>query len=340
MDNKLLSIIVPVYNCESTIERCIDSILKSKYSNLEILIINDASQDNSKNIIESKYFNNNIVKVINMDKNMGVSFCRNLGIENASGEYITFVDADDYIADNMYKDMMNIINDNNVDCCVCDYLEVFLNGPTQKSKYKYHNDVLNRQDVIKRYLVDRISPAIWDKIFKADILKKYVRFNEELKVGEDILFCLDFFYRVESVYLLNEINYFYIQQEESVMHVVSPKLLQFKEVANSIEEEKYNYYSENYNEEFNYFKSAMFMRGIHSLTMLYDKQNKKQVMEYIIKLCEKEILNLHIKNKYTSKFIALETFIIKVFGVRIHLILSPIYIRMRAIIRKVNRGIR
>lgn len=334
MNNKLLSIIVPVYNCESTIERCIDSILKSKYSNLEILIINDASQDNSKNIIESKYFNNNIVKVINMDKNMGVSFCRNLGIENSSGEYITFVDADDYIADNMYKDMMNIINDNNVDCCVCDYSEIFLNGPTQKSKYKYHNDVLNRQEVIKRYLVDRISPAIWDKIFKADILKKHVKFNEELKVGEDILFCLDFFYRVESVYLLNEINYFYIQQEQSVMHVVSPKLLQFKEVVNSIEEEKYNFYSENYNEEFNYFKSAMFMRGIHSLTMLYDKQNSKQVIEYLKELSKNNILDMHIKNKYTSKFIMIEASIIRILGIRIHLILSPLYIKLREKIRR------
>lgn len=337
MTDKILSIIVPVYNCESTIERCIDSILKSKYNNFEILIINDASQDKSKNIIESRYLNNDRIEIINLSENRGVSFCRNLGIENARGEYITFVDADDYITESMYSNMMDIIYKHNVDCCICDYSEVFSNGSIQKSKYRYENIILNREETIKKYLVDGISPAIWDKIFKADILKKYVRFNEDLKVGEDILFCLDFFYRVENIYLLNEINYFYIQQEQSVMHVVSPKLLQFKDVIKSIEQEKYNYYSKSYSDEFDYFKSAMFMRGIHSLTMLYNKKNKRQVIEYLKKLGEKEVLNLHIKNKYTSKFIRIEAFIIKVFGIRMHLVLSPIYIRMRSIIRKVNR---
>ena len=109
MTDKILSIIVPVYNCESTIERCIDSILKSKYNNFEILIINDASQDKSKNIIESRYLNNDRIEIINLSENRGVSFCRNLGIENARGEYITFVDADDYITESMYSNMMDII---------------------------------------------------------------------------------------------------------------------------------------------------------------------------------------------------------------------------------------
>lgn len=334
MTDKILSIIVPVYNCESTIERCIDSILKSKYNNFEILIINDASQDNSKNIIESRYLNNDRIEIINLSENRGVSFCRNLGIENARGKYITFVDADDYITESMYSNMMGIIYKHNVDCCICDYSEVFSNGSIQKSKYKYENIILNREETIKKYLIDDISPAIWDKIFKADILKKYVRFNEDLKVGEDILFCLDFFYRVENIYLLNEINYFYIQQEQSVMHVVSPKLLQFKEVVSSISKKQLNYYKRYCDEEFCYFKSAMIMRGIHSLTMLYNKKNKRQVIEYLNQLREKNILDMHVKSKYTSKFIKIEALIIRSLGIRIHLILSPIYIKVREKFRK------
>lgn len=334
MEDIKLSIIVPVYNCELTIERCIDSILKSKFNKFEILIINDASKDNSKNVIEYKYLNNDRIKVINLKQNRGVSFCRNLGIKNAKGKYITFVDADDYITDSMYSNMMNIIYKNDVECCICDYSEVFSDGRIQKSKYRYENIKLNREEAIKRYLVDGISPAIWDKIFKADILKKYVKFNEDLKVGEDILFCLDFFYRVENIYLLNEINYFYIQQEQSVMHIVSPKLLQFKQVSKSIEQEKYNYYSKSYSDEFDYFKGAMFMRGIHSLTMLYNNTNKKQVIEYLNELNKKNILEMHIKNKYTSKFIKIEASIIRYLGINIHLMLSPIYIKLREKIRK------
>lgn len=334
MKDKMLSIIIPVYNCEKTINRCIDSILESEYKNFELIIINDASYDNSKKVIESRYSENDAIKIINLDKNRGVSFCRNLGIEKANGKYITFVDADDYINKKMYINMMNTITKHNVDCCVCDYSEIFPNGSVQKSKYRYENSILNREETIKKYLVDGISPAIWDKIFKADIIKKYVRFNEDLKVGEDILFCLDFFYRVENIYLLNEINYFYIQQEQSVMHVVSPKLLQFKDVIKSIEQEKYNYYSKSYSDEFDYFKSAMFMRGIHSLTMLYNKKNKRQVIEYLNELKEKNILDMHIKNKYTNKFIKLEARIIRSLGIKIHLMLSPIYIKLREKFRK------
>lgn len=334
MKDKMLSIIIPVYNCEKTINRCIDSVLESEYKNFELIIINDASYDNSKKVIESRYSENYAIKIINLDKNKGVSFCRNLGIEEANGEYITFVDADDYINKKMYINMMNTITKHNVDCCVCDYSEIFPNGSIQKSKYSYKNCLLNRDEAIKEYLIDNISPAIWDKIFRAEILKQYVRFNEDLKVGEDVLFCLDFFYRVKNIYLLNEINYFYIQQEQSVMHVVSPKLLQFKEVVSSISKEQLNYYKRYCNEEFCYFKSAMIMRGIHSLTMLYNKKNKRQVIEYLNELKEKNILDMHIKSKYTSKFIKIEALIIRSLGIRIHLILSPIYIKVREKFRK------
>lgn len=334
MINKMLSIIVPVYNCELSIVRCIDSILKSKYKDYEIIIINDSSIDNSKNIIESNYSNIDKISIINLNENKGVSFCRNLGIEKARGSYITFVDADDYITENMYNNMMSYIEKYDVECCVCNYSEISTNGSMKRSKYSYNNELLNREETIKKYLTDNISPAIWDKIFKADILKKYIKFNTELKVGEDILFCLDFFYRANKIYVLNEINYFYVQQEQSVMHVVSPKLLQFKDIVKNISNEQLNYYEINFKDEFDYFKSAMIMRGIHSLTMLYNKGNKKQVIEFLKLIINKDDLDLQLRSKYTSKFIKVEVFIINSLGIKSHLILRPIYIEGRKILRR------
>ena len=209
-----LSIIVPAYNCEKSICICIDSILNSEYKSYEIIIINDGSTDNTVYTITNKYLSKNNIIIINLEKNQGVSYCRNIGIEKASGEYITFVDADDYVSTNIYSEMMRIVKEQAVDCCVCDYCEVFPDGSIQNSKYNYKNNVLNNEKCIKSFLVDNISPSACDKIFKAELLKKYVRFDSKLKVGEDILFCLNFFYRAKSVYLLNQIHYYYEQQEE------------------------------------------------------------------------------------------------------------------------------
>jgi glycosyltransferase involved in cell wall biosynthesis len=334
LKNKALSIIVPIYNCEATIEKCIDSILKSEFKNFEILIINDSSTDNSRNIIESRYLNKENVKIINLNKNEGVSFCRNLGIEIAQGEYITFVDSDDYINEKMYANMMSYIEKYDLDCCICDYLEIFSNGNVQKSKYSYSNRLLLREECINEYLIDNISPAVWDKIFKANILKENVKFNTKLKVGEDILFCLDFFYHANRIYTLNEVNYYYIQQEKSVMHVVSPKLLQFKDIVLNINEEELNYFKTTFHEEFNYFKSAMLMRGIHSLTVLYNKENKKEIINFLEVLADKNVLKLQLKSKYTNKFIKLEVFIINHLGIKIHLLMKPIYTGGRKFLRK------
>lgn len=91
-----LSIIVPVYNCEKTINVCLDSILNSNYKNFEVIIINDSSNDNTEKILEEyRKFNN--IRIENLSENSGVSFCRNLGIGLAKADYITFVDGDDYI---------------------------------------------------------------------------------------------------------------------------------------------------------------------------------------------------------------------------------------------------
>ena len=112
--NKRLSIIVPIYNVDKYLERCIQSILNQKYSNFELILINDGSTDNSINIF-NKYVANN-KNIILIDKlNEGVSIARNVGLEKASGEYVTFVDADDYVDESIYEIAFNNIEQDNLD---------------------------------------------------------------------------------------------------------------------------------------------------------------------------------------------------------------------------------
>ncbi|HAT4072076.1 glycosyltransferase family 2 protein [Clostridium perfringens] len=333
MKKNMLSIIVPAYNAEKSICRCIDSILKTSYKNYEVLIINDKSIDNTLEKLKSNYEIKNNIRIIDLNENKGVSYCRNLGVKEAKGEYITFVDADDYISENMYSNMMKLVEEYDLDCCVCDYIEVFPNGNTVKSKYSYKNKLLNNETCIREYLTDRISPAVWDKIFKKSILER-VLFQNRLSVGEDILFCLNIFKLSDKVYTLNEEYYYYEQQEASVMHVMSPKFLQFKEVENYISEKDLKFYVESFEEEIKYFKSAMYMRGIHTITSLVNNENKKEALKYLYEFKDKRILKDYIKNKYSNKFIKIEVINILVLGFRIHIKLSPYYVKARKIIRK------
>ena len=124
MNNKhLISIIVPVYNVEKYIDKCIKSILEQTYKNLQIILIDDGSQDKSGQICDEYELQDNRIEVIHK-KNGGLSDARNLGIKKARGEYIGFVDSDDYISKNMYEDMYKIIQEKDSDVCICNVYNV------------------------------------------------------------------------------------------------------------------------------------------------------------------------------------------------------------------------
>jgi len=107
--NKLISVIVPVYNTATYLNRCVDSILSQTYAPIEIILINDGSTDNSKDVIETLAENNRNIKYLNLENNHGLSYARNIGIENSEGDFIGFVDSDDWIEPNMYEKLFNAI---------------------------------------------------------------------------------------------------------------------------------------------------------------------------------------------------------------------------------------
>ena len=326
-----LSIIVPIYNGEKYIRKTIDNLLKIEQISFEILIINDGSIDQTTDIIK-KYYNKDNITFINLEQNKGVSYCRNLGIEKARGNYIGFMDIDDEVEVNIYPKIIQKAKKNNLDICGFNYMEKKGKIIT-KSKYILPENIINQEDSIKMYLKDKISPAIWDKIFNKKILEN-IKFEKELRIGEDILFCLQAFLNAHRIQFINEYCYYYIQQEDSAMHQINSKLLQFKMIAEKLTKEQYLYLEKNYKKEFEYFKSAMLLRGIHAISVSVNKDNKKEAINLIKKLLDKNMLRKLVTNEYANTTIKIEVFILVNFGLKIHLRLMPIYKWARNKMRK------
>ena len=120
MNKPLISVVVPVYNVEQYLKKCLDSIIKQKYNNLEIIIVNDGSTDNSQKICQEYVKKDKRIKLITQ-KNQGLSAARNTGIDNAHGKYISFVDSDDYLDLEFINELYNTIIENKSDISACDF---------------------------------------------------------------------------------------------------------------------------------------------------------------------------------------------------------------------------
>lgn len=209
--NPKVSIIVPVYNTEKYLERCILSILKQSYKNLELIIINDGSTDGSHKIIE-KFTNDKRVKyLVNQVASGNPGTPRNIGIKNTSGFYIGFIDSDDWISQDYIEKLINagaqggdiIFSSGHINCfkekeMIVDYKSCYFNNK-KHPLYKYHD-----------------SHNIWGKLYRADFLKKNNIFLAETMAAVDLIFVLkSYFYSTNSVFCRENNGYFYTVESES-----------------------------------------------------------------------------------------------------------------------------
>lgn len=214
-----LSIIVPAYNCENYIERCIESIINNNLSNIEVLIINDGSTDKTlekcKHIIE---LNGNI-RLINQ-KNKGVSYSRNLGIKKAKGKYVMFVDADDYLT----SDFINIIDllvDS--DCDILKFSYNLLNYGSKKSiVFKNRRFNSKNENFWIDFLMDSQKNMVWGQIIKKACLKD-LYFDEKIFYCEDFLFNFQLYGKCKIIVYTDLIGYNYIKNDNSITNNFSNK---------------------------------------------------------------------------------------------------------------------
>lgn len=216
-----ISIIIPVYNVEKYIDICLTSILNQTYSNLEILLVDDGSTDNSGLICDKYAQIDRRVKVFHKI-NEGVSSARNLGLEKATGEYISFVDPDDWIEPNMYAVIKKQFDMVDIEAVFCGFWENFSRETARP--FILHmpekQDIVNGRDALYQCLIGigyGYFTSVWNKVFKADFLKKSVLF-EDFLIGEDEVWLVKVLQNANRISLIRSPFYHWLQRENSVLH--------------------------------------------------------------------------------------------------------------------------
>lgn len=203
----MISVIVPVYNSDDNLETCLLSLVNQTMKNIEIIIVDDASCDNSRRIIEefaSKYSN---IKVVYNNQNKGAGYSRNIGLSIARGEYIGFVDSDDYINSTMYEYMYNEACKNDYPDMVITGLKFVKNNDFALKDLSYATSDSSYEVKDKVDFIYDISPSVCNKLFKRELIEDY-RFLEDCK-WEDIVFTYYMYIKSKNVRVLNNPDYFY-----------------------------------------------------------------------------------------------------------------------------------
>lgn len=239
MNKNLISIIVPVYNTEQYLKRCIESIQNQTYTNLEIILIDDGSTDKSLAICEQYAEADKRIKVIHQE-NQGVSSARNKGLSNANGKYIGFVDSDDYISKDMYEILVREMENADVDMVACGY-NFDVNGKIVS--------VRNERDVVERimpaekfmyYAYNRdqyrgVANYTVCKLYSRKIIDMFqIKFDRRFIIGEDMVFTTIFYLNCRNIKYINmPLYYYYVRSNSAINDVSKDKqnvLLAYEEV--------------------------------------------------------------------------------------------------------------
>lgn len=201
----MVSVIIPVYNVKPYLRKCLDSVVGQTYRDLEILIIDDGSTDGSGKICD-EYKKDNRVKVLHTE-NRGLSCARNLGLDNATGDWIGFVDSDDWIEPDMYEVLIEKALETGADVVECGWFRECQNGTEVRRR---EIQQLSHMSAVEALVSSKLSDNAWNKIWKAQCFSS-IRFPEG-RVYEDIATTFRVFSDVESVCSINEIKYHYVAQ--------------------------------------------------------------------------------------------------------------------------------
>lgn len=212
----LISVIVPIYNVENYLVRCIESILSQSYEKLEIILVNDGSTDNSAEICKKYLKIDDRLRLVTK-KNGGLSSARNKGLEYASGEYVAFVDSDDWIEKEMFEVMINIAKNENADIVQCGVKKVHENGKIERILYNEDIQYNNNDDILSAHFKNKISVTVWNKLYKRKLVKN-IRMVEG-RNNEDNMYSIEVLLQTNKVVCISKAYYNYLQRNNSIMKV-------------------------------------------------------------------------------------------------------------------------
>lgn len=267
----MISIIIPCYNAEKTIKRCLESVISQTYKNIEIVIINDGSIDKTDSIIK-KYINDNRIKYYNRS-NHGIGKTRNFGIKETTGEYITFLDSDDYLPNDAIDNLYKLAQKNKLDLVVSDYYVDNKNIKSEKIKSFPITNIKNNPN-----LIFDINLAPWNKLYKKELIEN-IKFEENLKY-EDAPFVIESIIKAKRIGKLDKETYYYVVNSNSETTIRDERI-------------------------FDIFKILDIIGRL--------VENKKQLTEVYKTLCIRIICNYNIQQRYQKKLKTANRFINKGF---------------------------
>ena len=221
--NPLFSIIIPVFNAEKFIKDCIDSVLAQTSDDYELIIVDDGSTDSSGKVCDDYAAINKNVFVIHKQNEGTASLARNAGINVSNGQYLVFVDSDDYLSKDFLERFKCIIKRHNPDVVCCNYTEVFESG-FREALMDYRPGLYSRKDIVNLLFPSLIlsrdgksfPSQLWAKAFKKDLYKKYMFIDKRIVVGEDLASSKPVISASSTVYILNSCLYFYRKNLSSI----------------------------------------------------------------------------------------------------------------------------
>lgn len=260
-----ISVIVPIYNVEDYLHRCIDSIINQTYTNLEIILVDDGSPDNCPIICDEYAKKDSRIRVVHK-KNGGLSDARNAGIDIATGEYIMFIDSDDFVDIEMMESMMKNMIDNKVDMVVCNIKYVY--EDREVVKYNQSDRILDRYEAMEEYLKDGVVQAVaWNKLYKKSLINK-MRYKVG-KTNEDEFFTYKVVDKTAKIYYNSTPFYNYLQRDSSIMGKYSIKRLDGVEASY----ERLNFIKERYPSFYLNEKKTFLNLCIYSYMMILRNKN-------------------------------------------------------------------
>jgi len=273
-EKALISIIIPVYKVEKYLEKCIQSVINQTYENLQIILVDDGSPDNCGKICDEYAKKDHRIEVIHKS-NGGLSDARNKGLEMAKGEYIGFVDSDDYIEADMYEVLYNLLKQYNADVSICNFYTVSQGKISIKNADNGINDY-NRIEILKEILLDRnIQSYAWNKLYKKELFDE-IKYPIGKKY-EDIGTTFYLLEKCNKIVVTGKSEYYYINRQDSIVNNVTEST-----ITDYIEliMQRYDYIEENIKELSSY---------------------NKDYLKRILKTAEKDIKSLNEVGDYTKK---------------------------------------
>lgn len=252
MKENLISIIIPICDTRDYLEKCLNSVINQTYSNLEIILVNDLDTEGTKEICEKYSAMDNRIKVIHVSS-VEVGEARNIGIRQATGKYLGFVDSDDYIAEDMYEILLKNLHDNNADIADIGFAREE-NGQLELKTFTNKIEVFDKEAALEEILKDKkLLSFMWNKLFKREVWNN-IWFDSQ-KVFEDIDIMYKLFENSNRVVLIDTLKYIYVQRSTSIMH--TPNSLFMLDRLNVVVD-RYNHFKNRYNEKIQFMNKYAF----------------------------------------------------------------------------------